>query len=210
MIVDTMTEKELYNEFFSDMITAHRGYSDTNGQKFRRMVLKAKRFPVYAHSFYVSPRKNKWLILLEAKSKKDIGLNCRINLIAYYESDHGIYAIMLAWRNKKSYLILYPPHFFTRYAERMNLTLPRIDLIRHFFTFNYSYVSSYNKSDLSAVYGSTVDGIALGKRSELGNVVFKTFITYEMCKGEQIEKFAESEKFREEQNFISNKNRIFF
>ena len=210
MIVHTMTEQELHKEFFSDMINAHKGFSDASGLKFRRMVLKATRFPVYAYSFYVSSRKNKWLILLEAKSKKDIGENSRINLIAYYESDHGIYAIMLAWKNKISNLILYTPHFFTRYAERMNLTLPRIELIKHFFTFNYSYVYSYNKSDVSAVYGSTVDGIALGKRSELGNVVFKTFITYDMCKGEQIEKFAESEKYREEQNLIRDKNRIFF
>ena len=40
--------------------------------------------------------------------------------------------------------------------------------------------------------------IAIGNVTETGNVFFKTFITYEMTKGEQVEKFAHNEKIRKE------------
>ncbi len=48
------------------------------------------------------------------------------------------------------------------------------------------------------MYGSTKDGVALGWHTTGGNVHFKTFITYEMTKGDQIEIFAQNEKIRQE------------
>ena len=195
MIVHTMTEKELFEEVIQDVANAVK-FSDTKDQKFRRMVIKSNRFPVRAHCFYVSPRKNKWIIFLEAKTKKEIGEECRINFVTYYDSPHGVYALMLTSTSGKQHLILYPPHFFTRYMERMNLDLPRLQLIQQFFAVNNAY--SYYRPNRSEVCGSTEDGIALGLMSIHGNVVFKTFISYSMCQGDQIENFTKTEKYRHE------------
>lgn len=63
MIVYGMTEKEIMSEVLSDKLNAFR-YEDANHNKFRRLVLKASKFPVYYHYIYRSPKKNKWYILL--------------------------------------------------------------------------------------------------------------------------------------------------
>lgn len=42
------------------------------------------------------------------------------------------------------------------------------------------------------------EGVALGYVSAEGNILFKTFVTYDMLKGEQIAKFIENEKIRQE------------
>ncbi len=76
--------------------------------------------------------------------------------------------------------------------------------MRKYFIDNSSYVYDVNNKQISEntfiqeVYGSTKDGIALGFMSINQNILFKTFITYEMTKGEQVEKFANNEKIRQE------------
>lgn len=203
MIVYTMTEEELFIEVVTDMGNAFK-YSDAKDQKFRRMVIKSNRFPVYAHSIYTSPRKNIWLILFEARTKKEIGEDCRITFVTCYNSPHGYYAVMVSFTNNRQHLILYPPHFFSRYAERCNINLSGIDLMLRFFKQNASYVFELKETTVgdnlirTEVFGSTKEGVAMGFRSIGGNILFKTFITYNMTKGEQVSEFAENEKIRKE------------
>lgn len=106
----------------------------------------------------------------------------------------------------KRKLAFYPPHFFARFRERMDLEETGDGLIKRFFAYNASYGFTEKRTPLLGssnvsvveVFGSCRDGVCMGLKTKLGNVVFKTFITYEMTKGEQVEKFAESEKIREE------------
>lgn len=203
MIVHTMTEAELTQEVMKDMYNAFR-WEDVNSNKFRRIVLKATRFPVYATFSYNSPRKNKWLILLEARTKKEFGDSSRCTYVTTYDSPHGIYAVMVSWIEKKPQLILYPPHFFSRYRDRMQISLNGLSLMNHFFKFNCSYVYEIKRKEIKEshfsieVYGSCRDGVCLGFMTSEDNIMFKTFITYDMLKGEQIEKFTENEKYRQE------------
>lgn len=203
MIVHTMTEAELFQEVKTDMVNAFK-YSDAKDQKFRRMVIKSNRFPVYAHSIYTSPRKNIWLILFEARTKKEIGEDCRITFVTCYNSPHGYYSVMVSFVNNKPHLIMYPPHFFSRYAERCGINLSGIDLMIRYFKMNASYVYELKHVSLpnnlirTEVYGSSKEGVAMGFRSVGGNILFKTHITYDMTKGEQISKLSENEKVRQE------------
>lgn len=203
MIVHTMSETELFKEVTTDLVNAFK-YSDAKDQKFRRMVIKSTRFPVYAHSLYLSPRKNNWIILFEARSKKEIGEESRITFVTYHNSPHGYYAVMVSYLNNRQHLIVYPPHFFSRYAERCNIELSGIALITRFFKLNCSYAYQFNNIPLQAdkfvteIYGSTLEGVAMGVETIERNVLFKTFITYDMTKGKQIEAFAENEKIRRE------------
>lgn len=203
MIVHTMTEAELFQEVKTDMVNAFR-YSDAKDQKFRRMVIKSNQFPVYAHSVYTSPRKNIWLILFEARTKKEIREDCRITFVTCYNSPHGYYAVLISFLKEKAHLILYPPHFFSRYAKRCHVNLSGIDLMIQFFKLNASYIFELNERRIDnnhyqiEVYGSTKEGVALGFQSLEGNICFKTFITYDMTKGEQVSRFSENEKIRQE------------
>lgn len=173
-------------------------HSNTKDQKFRRMVIKSPFFPVRSYCCYTSPKKNRWIILFEARSKKEIGELCRITFVAIYNSPHGYYAVMPSSSNGVNHLILYPPHFFSRFAERCNIKLSGIELIRRYFALNNSYAFNISETRNAEIYGSSEEGAALGLISEKGNILFKTYITYDMTKGEQIESFAEKERIRQE------------
>jgi hypothetical protein len=198
-----MKEAELLDEVRKDFINAFN-YSDTKEKKLRRLAIKANRFPVYAHSFYTSPRKNKWIIFFEARSKKEVGDNCRICCTTYFNTKHGTYAVLVTFTEGKQHLILYPPHFFSRFASRCGIELHGVDLIVRFFQYNYNYVFTFKDVPLGEntyrreVYGTAKEGVALGFLTDNANVLFKTFITYDMLKGEQIDTFTANEQLRQE------------
>ncbi|MDR1980363.1 MAG: hypothetical protein LBQ39_01925 [Tannerellaceae bacterium] len=198
-----MTEQEIRNEVMTDSVNAVH-YSDAKDRKFRRMVIKASRFPVYAHSEYMSPRKNRWLIFFEARSKKETGDMTRITIVCLYNSPHGYYAVMVSFIDGRSHLIIYAPHFFSRYAERCGIELSGIELIKRFFKHNSNYVYATKETVTGEnaitreIYGSTEEGVAMGFISQESNIMFRTFITYDMTKGEQVSTFAENERIRKE------------
>lgn len=128
----------------------------------------------------------------------------RMTFVTVYNTPHGLYAIMVSWVDGKPELIFYPPHFFSRFRERTHKSVSGIDLIILFFRHNKSYVYETKHVPVSEdkarmeLYGSTRDGVALGFRTSESNIMFKTFITYDMLKGEQVEKFTQNEKIRQE------------
>lgn len=204
MIITTMSESEMVAEVTKDYFNAFR-YSDHLDKKFRRHVIKSTRFPVKIHFEYISPRKNKWLIFFESRNKKEVFDNSRISLVAIFDTKIGIHAVMGTFTDGKMHYIIYPPHFFSRYRQRvLQNEIATKDLIIRFFKENYSYVYSVKDIQLTEdkwqreVHGTTKEGVALGFQTAEGNILFKTFITYEMLKGEQIEKFTENEKLRQE------------
>lgn len=204
MIVYTMSEAELKREVLLDMCNAFR-WEDRNSNKFRRLVLKATRFPVYFAYQYTSPRKNKWIISLEARSKKETKDDCRISYVVTYESPHGTYAVLVSWVNNEPQLIMYPPHFFSRFRDRAGVNeISTVRLMVRFFRHNGSYVYDKQTKQIAEdkycveVYGSTLEGVCLGIFSTEGNILFRTFVTYEMLKGEQVERFTENERIRKE------------
>lgn len=197
MIVHTMSEKEIFNELNTDMLSLLK-FSDKMDSKYRRSVLKASRFPVYRQTFYTSPKNNKWILFFEARNKKEVGDESRLTFVTYVDSPHGFMVVMSSSLNGKRHLIFYPPHFFTRYRERLNIDLIGLDLIRNFFKYNSSYTFEFKDNEFNTeVFGSTKEGVALGVVSEENNVLFKTFITYKMTKGEQVESFAKNEAIRQ-------------
>lgn len=203
MIVPTMTEQELVKEVILDFENAFR-FSDACDRKFRRLVIKSSRFPVYACWEYLSRRKNRWLIFFEARRKKEVGEKCRITFVCLHNTNKGYHAIMVTFTEGVRHLVLFTPHFFSRYAERCGIELSGIELIKRYFRHNSSYVYTLKETRsgenafVREVFGSAEEGVALGVASTEGNILFRTFITYGMTKGEQIEKFAENERLRKE------------
>lgn len=69
MITSTMTAEELLDEIRADYPNVLT-ISDGKDAKVIRIIKKSVLFPVRIHSFVTTVRKNKWLILWEAHSKK--------------------------------------------------------------------------------------------------------------------------------------------
>lgn len=194
MIVPSMTEADLIKEIDADLAQAFK-YADSKDKPFRRFVIKSSRFPVYADTDYVSPRKNRWIILFEAKNKSMVGDRSLLTFVVTYSTMHGVYAILVSFINGAKVLTIFPPHFFSRYAERMRLSKTGLELIKHYFKFNNNYMYA---GTADTVTGTTKEGIALGIQTECYNFLFKTFVSFEMLKGEQIENYLKSNSLREE------------
>jgi len=205
MLIKEMSEKHIFQELMKDMPNVLQE-ADRHDKKFRRLVLKSTLFPVKPLAIrYVSPRKNKWLIQLEARTRKEIGENSRMHSVCYADViGRGYYAYLLTSTNDRWHMIIYPPHFFSRYAQRCNIHLHGIDLMERFFRDNYSYAYSEKKELIDDekymhyIYGSTAEGVAMGVMTVEGNILFRTFITYYMTKGEQVAEFSKNEQIRKE------------
>ncbi|MCD7936269.1 MAG: hypothetical protein LUG98_05355 [Tannerellaceae bacterium] len=196
MITERMTEKEIEAEMLADSPNVVNYVEKAIHQKFRRMVLKSSQFPVCIHKEYTSRRKNKWILILRAYSKKDI----LYSHASYYNTNHGYYAVSL---NEKS-IIIFPPHFFSRYAERKEIDMHGRDLMIHFFRNNSNFASVTKEIELSdgtkqkVVEGSLEEGVFLGIHKIDDIIIAKTFITREMAKGEQVKNFEIFKVLREE------------
>lgn len=202
MITAGFSESELIEEIKEDVKNA-LVISDAKDKKVKRIILKASSFPVYVHSIITTPLKNKWLILWAANTKKNIGDNSIITFVCIHETAHGRYAYMPTWIEGVMILIVYPPHFFRRFRERMHLNISGTDLLIRFFRYNADYAfetKTIIEGDKYGMrtFGSCKEGVAMGLRSINNIVLFKTFVPLDMLKGEQIEKASIGEVLRQE------------
>ncbi len=204
MYTATMTVEELVSEFKADLPQIVE-ISNAKQAKVDRIIKKSVLFPVYLHAFVKTRRGNDWFILFEAKSKKNMGDNVLMALVSLINMQDGRYAMMWSSVYDRPQFIMFTPHFFQRFAQRVGIELTGIELIHRYFKINPSYGFNVSRERIgdkekTNVYGSTVEGIALGVRiyTESNVILFRTFITYDMCKGEQIEEFARAEEIRRE------------
>lgn len=203
MIVYTMTNTEIQREVERDL-PEMVAFVDSRDTKFRRAVIKANRFPLYfAPTFKTSKAGNKWMILFEARSKKDMN-DSRVTFVCYFNTPTGYYAVMPTSTSGEFHHIFYQPHFFSRFGQRFGLNKHGINLIAEYFKINYSYTFEINNNFIDEshyiieVYGSSKHGVAMGVSLTSGNIFFRTFITYDMLKGEQIDVFTKNEQIRQE------------
>lgn len=195
MILPTFSEQEMTNEYLAD-VREVLAFSDKLNGKWRRAVIKANRFPLYSlPHFYTSRRKNRWVVLLEARGKKEHGELARITFVCVVNDKRGYYAIMQTFVGGAPVYLFYAPHFFARFRDRAGCAASGHELIAEFFRLNASYVFDVQPDGVS---GSTAEGVAMGTLTEKGNVLFKTFVTYDMLKGEQVAKFTRNEEIRKE------------
>lgn len=201
MKVDELIKEFMYD--FEQIINIKR----VKQEKADKIIKRSSMFPVYIHSNIKTKRGNEWIILMEAKSKKDIGNKCLASYVSLVNSDEGRYAITSVVSLGKLQFIIFTPHFFQRFSLRTGINLTGTELIHRYFKLNSSFGYTYGKEVIDGeekihIFGSTKEGIAMGTRlqSEHDVILFRTFITYDMCKGQQIENFAKAEEIRKEAN----------
>ena len=204
MIVIGMTYDEIITEVNKDVADVFE-LSCKKDAKIKRIIQKSHLFPVRLYSFVTSSNKNRWLLTWEAYSRKHVGDNILFSMICIINNKNGRIAIMPSFQNlQRPLFFIFLPHFFQRFAERMQIDATGEELIRRFFQFNVNFSIDTKRqmvSDTQYTIESTAtspDGISLGYQLADGNFFFKTFITYDMAKGEQIEAFRTSELRRVE------------
>lgn len=203
MIVHTMHPDEIQKELEADLLEIVM-YVTKLDSKYRRAVIKARNFPFYFSPIYRRAKSgNNWIILFEAASKKDKN-DSKVTFVCYFNTDHGYYAVMPTSTSGKFHFIFYQPHFFSRYAQRHGSDLHGKDLIAQYFKKNYSYIFEIKEKLVGStdsvyeVYGSSLHGVAMGIAINSGNIFFRTFVSYEMLKGEQVETYTSNENIRKE------------
>ena len=205
MIVSGMTYDEIITEVNKDVADVFE-LSCKKDVKIKRIVQKSQTFPVRLYSFVTSsPNKNRWLLTWEAHSRKHVGDDCLFAMVCLIQTGHGRIAVMPSFQEDGDLLFfVFLPHFFQRFASRMGLDMHGEDLIRRFFQYNVNFsIDTRRKSISDTKYAieatsTSTEGVALGYQLQTGDFFFKTFITYEMAKGDQIEKFISSEIRRTE------------
>lgn len=150
-----------------------------------RWMLKQK-LPAWFCTQYKSARNNVWKIMWEIQSRKfPTGALVEYTTI---NGKHGRFVIKPQISAGGFFIILYIPHFFKRYRERMKLgdKLKPEQLIRRYLRINTSGINTGKKLNVEV---TTKEGIALGNVIYKRLVIINTFITYDMSYGKQVERF---------------------
>lgn len=193
-------------EDYREIIT----YLQNKEKKITREILRRTVFPFsFPTTNYKSRNNNKWVVSLKIESRKF--QDQKICCYCIVESDRGHYIIRPSVDNEKLiyYVDMFSPHVFARYRDRLNIDLNGLELVEHFFDKNSSYYANskyYKPSTIrprecyatapEEIYTSMPEGVCLGECYDGVNVFLRTFITYDMLKGEQIEQFNATNEMR--------------
>lgn len=166
MIVNSMTLQEIRLELFKDLPAVLLKISYFK-KEFRRKVLKTSRFP-YSVSCEVKTgrRKNFFTIILVARKRGD-AKDPFLNIYGIYDRPEGSYAAAFAIRDAA--ILIYPPHFFKRYRERIvkDDKLSNKQLIHLYFTKCWLLYRAFAKKGHKEVYRD-LEGTAKGEISFIG------------------------------------------
>ena len=195
MIVDSMTDLEVYHELARDREGVTTWW-EHQLEAQRRRALKTRKFPLLLWFDYTSPRRVRYLFNTRIYDRKMRQI--LTGIIALRRMPDG-FAAYTTWTGKQQCIrpMVLTPHMLKRYAERCHIEKTGIDLIRHFFEHNYQGIDSRNNLAMgksvrwngeSHQSCSVVDGVMLGQMNGAIYVV-RTFVTYDMCGGTQREEF---------------------
>ena len=204
MYTATMTPAEIDRETQEDMRNVlnkvHYKQED-----FRRMVLKATRFPVTMTYEQNTKRKNRWVVGIEAFSKRNTGPRSAVRFHCIHESVKGKFLYIPTpdlQRGKGMFkTTVIKPHFMSRFRERMGLEEtgePLIQLvIDAVMTMNNLYLPQPDGRTL--VISTLKGGFGFGEAYMHGTVtLLRTFVPQKMMFRDQRRMFAETDAEREQ------------
>lgn len=197
MITSQMSYEELAYEVANDYAGVYEILQKKSPDAMKALR-KQSRFPAFLFSTVTSQRKNKWILIFCAKSKRRLKQCLDAFLICIRETDHGKYVYRYDLPIKEGSLpgvTFYPPHFFSRYALRMGLELTGEDLIKRYFKVNTAM--RYNNDDLfltddemkellHPAWFTSPDGISLGSIMLVPR--YRTFYLQDLCPLEYVQK----------------------
>lgn len=192
-----MTYEEIFDEVAKDFESVKTKFSYIK-KGLARYARRQVKYPAVHFSEYISPRKNRWIIISIFYRRNIHNGGAGVAFACLQKSDKGGYMVHEVVVNKfrKCYLATFHPHFFDRYREHMGVDKTGIDLIRHFFGHNHEgstdFTSEYSGKQSrhkNAYHVCLQEGIGLGEVLASSHALITTFITYDMAAGEQKEAF---------------------
>lgn len=206
MIVDSMTFEEVYDEIDRDIDNLGAWWMKKR-EWLAGMARRRPNFPMVNWIEWESPRRIKYLVYSKVYGRNYNNQALTI-FLALRRCKNGIevYVTRLPWQMVAS-SIVFIPHVFDRYADpkRGNVRKQGLDLIKHFFERNGGHTQTSRNQELAGrsvryngeihLCSCCVDGVLLGDEIADGMIfVARTFITYDMARGLQVEEFNEKRK----------------
>lgn len=185
MLTKYQTDEEKRNEILSER--------DEIIEQFRRIVLraeyirackKAKSFPFYYLAHYKSKKGNRYTIITEATDRKKGSSNPLMSVFTTMDAEEGRY--MFRFDTYRNQVNIFTPHFFKRYRERF-LKDDKMSTDEIMLSFNKRNPNLPKDPDKGIYVGR--DGYILAKNKCEGMDVCVTFVSFDMLKGDQIERF---------------------
>lgn len=178
--------------------------------KFETLVKRSSRYPVTTQYEYIShTNKNRYFFCYSAFKRSDWKApHC--NVVGVFEGEGGKYAVVSA--NMKQAVIIFTPHFFARYRERIlgGEDIHGDDLIKRFFKRNQRFVKAEMDERFARAYRKyeNDESVSYAARVNEGNVFLKIYSGYivlcktilsdKMLKNDQVEAFGELKSQYEE------------
>ena len=199
MLVIGMKPHEMMTELSADFNVLQR-YIATKGAAVKTAFDRDKNLRQMLYD-WTSKRGNKWHIMLNID-----GEHLAITYWTTMDSRYGRFVMKIQLTNVGYILFVFLPHFFRRYRERMNLgdKMTTEQVVRRYFRRN-GY-GNYGVNRVGEMEIATADGVGLGISLGIRERLMKTFITFEMAKGDQVERFAQQD---EERKKFQRKRQLF-
>ena len=182
MIVPSMSKEEIIKEILFDFEMVKRK-SEYVIKDLISELSKTKKFPFEKAFDYVTPKtKNKWIYIIQLKTKNDIFQT----FVNYHDTSIGIRAGLMM-TNKE--IVFFTGHLFKRFAEREKLDIASpIDKMKRFFTqnpvLNYDVLEKFDDG-AREIIGRVKTGVVLGIRNKKNILVCNTYLSNEMLRNDQ-------------------------
>lgn len=201
MIVPAITVKEIHEEVFQDLksLNSKMQYSYN---EFKDLVLASSYYP-FIRSYELITKKNNLICIEFTARKRSDWRKPILSIYGIYNRQDGKYAFSPTI--DKNIISIFPPHFFSRYRERIvkDDTLSNDQIIKHYFKHDWGFMGVKvddkfkevyhdfeNDSDESVSFvAATSLGYCFGEKQSKINVI-RTIISEDMLFDNQKQVFA--------------------
>ena len=185
-----MNKEELTQQVAEDFLQV-KHYTDLRTETLRDLVWRKGQRHICEN--WKSKNGNVWTWMLDIESEDQ----AMMTFFTTINTDNGLFVFKPQVTPQGFILIVYLPHFFKRYRERMKLgpKLKTLQVIRKYFRRNGNATQEYRGKGRIEI--TSADGVGLGNFVSLRIRLLRTFITRDMAYGDQEERFASQEEFRQ-------------
>lgn len=190
MLIMSMNKEELTQQVAEDFLQV-KHYTDLRTETLRDLVWRKGQRHICDN--WKSKNGNVWTWMLDIEGEDQ----AMMTFFTTINTDNGLFVFKPQVTPQGFILIVYLPHFFKRYRERMKLgpKLKTLQVIRKYFRRNGNATQEYRGKGRIEI--TSADGVGLGNFVSLRIRLLRTFITRDMAYGDQEERFASQEEFRQ-------------
>ena len=185
-----MNKEELTQQVAEDFLQV-KHFTDLRTETLRDLVWRKGQRHICEN--WKSKNGNVWTWMLDIEDEDQ----AMMTFFTTINTDNGLFVFKPQVTPQGFILIVYLPHFFKRYRERMKLglKLKTLQVIRKYFRRNGNATQEYRGKGRIEI--TSADGVGLGNFVSLRIRLLRTFITRDMAYGDQEERFASQEEFRQ-------------